>query len=141
LLQYLSNLAQMLIGPKRCNGNGGTCQICQKSLICIVSFSSKLISKCCIFSIDGDRVKSLSALVTRYLKIDLRSFLPPSNHQTIGGTSPFCHLLDVPFLIGAAFNIISQTKHSVSGLIMGIFLLFEASKNGMKSRQNTHIWG
>jgi hypothetical protein len=38
-------------------------------------FSSKLISKCCHFSLHRDRVKGFSALVTRYLMIDLWSFL------------------------------------------------------------------
>jgi hypothetical protein len=38
-------------------------------------FPSKIISKCCNFSRDWDRVKGFSALVTRYLMIDLGSFL------------------------------------------------------------------
>ena len=37
-------------------------------------FPSKLISKCCNFSMDWDRVKGFSALVTRYLMINLGSF-------------------------------------------------------------------
>jgi hypothetical protein len=37
-------------------------------------FSTKLISKCCNFLMDCDRVKGFSALVTRYLKVDLRLF-------------------------------------------------------------------
>jgi hypothetical protein len=38
-------------------------------------FPSKLISKCCNFPMHWERVKDFSALVTRYLKIDLRPFL------------------------------------------------------------------
>ena len=38
-------------------------------------FPSKLISKCCNFSMDWDRVKCFSALVTRYLMINLGSFI------------------------------------------------------------------
>jgi hypothetical protein len=41
-------------------------------------FPSKLISKCCHFSMDWDRVKGFSALVTRYLMIDLGSYLAKS---------------------------------------------------------------
>jgi hypothetical protein len=37
-------------------------------------FPSKFISKCCNFSMDWDRVKCFSALVTRYLMINLGSF-------------------------------------------------------------------
>jgi hypothetical protein len=35
-------------------------------------FPSKLISKCCNLLMDWDRGKGFSALVTRYLMIDLR---------------------------------------------------------------------
>jgi hypothetical protein len=38
-------------------------------------FPSKLISKCCNFSMNWDRVKGFSASVTSYPKIDLRPFL------------------------------------------------------------------
>jgi hypothetical protein len=38
-------------------------------------FPSKLISKCCNFSMNWDRVKGFSASVTSYTKIDLRLFL------------------------------------------------------------------
>jgi hypothetical protein len=71
-------------------------------------FPSKLISKGCNFSMDWDRVKCFSALVTWYLMIDLGSFLashkykifltmrgttaPLQTPQTEGGTSPFENL-------------------------------------------------
>jgi hypothetical protein len=98
-------------------------------------FPSKLISKCCNFSIQWDRVKGFSALVTRHLKFDLRPFLachmskiflsirgtcnrPPSNPQNRRGHTP---LLATPWCIilmgGSAekvvtlFNNISQTKN------------------------------
>jgi hypothetical protein len=59
-----------------CNhGNGGTSQNCEISLFCIVFFPSKLLSKCCNFSMQWDRVKGFSALVKCNLKIDLRPFL------------------------------------------------------------------
>jgi hypothetical protein len=38
-------------------------------------FPSKLISKCCNFSMNWDRVKGFSASATCYPKIDLRPFL------------------------------------------------------------------
>jgi hypothetical protein len=52
---------------------------------------SKFISKCCNFSRDWDRVKVFSALVTRYIMIDLRSIL--ASHKSkiflaIRGTPP-----------------------------------------------------
>jgi hypothetical protein len=53
----------------------GTFQNCQKTLFCIVFFSSKLISKCCNFSMNWNRVKGFSASVTSYPKINLRPFL------------------------------------------------------------------
>jgi hypothetical protein len=37
-------------------------------------FPSKLISKCCNFSMDWDRVNCFTMLVTHYLMIDLESF-------------------------------------------------------------------
>jgi hypothetical protein len=70
---------------------------------------------------DCDRVKDFSALVTRYLMIELGLFLachkskiflamrgavatlnPPPPHQTEGGTSPFWQPTDVSFGEGTA---------------------------------------
>jgi hypothetical protein len=87
-------------------------------------------SKCYNFSKDWDRVKCFSALVTRYLMIDLWSFLPshkskiflamrgtavPFKPQTEGDTSPFCQPPDL--FVGdhaekvvTFLNIISRTK-------------------------------
>jgi hypothetical protein len=80
-------------------------------------FPSKLISKCCNFSMDWDRVKGFSALVTHYLTINLGSFLASHKSKIFltmrGSTSPFkppkqkghIPLLATPwctFLIGAA---------------------------------------
>jgi hypothetical protein len=74
-------------------------------------FPSKLIWKCCNFSMDWDRVKCFSALVKRYLMIDLGSFLashkskiflamrdyrPPSNPPNRRGHIP---LLATPWSI------------------------------------------
>jgi hypothetical protein len=46
-----------------------------KITIFALFFPSKLISKCCNFSMNWDGVKGFSASVTSYLKIDLRPFL------------------------------------------------------------------
>jgi hypothetical protein len=48
-----------------------------KKLFCVDFFSSNWISKCFNFSMDWDRVKGFSAMVTRHLIIDLESFLAP----------------------------------------------------------------
>jgi hypothetical protein len=54
---------------------GDVSKLRKKSLFCIVVFfQSKLISKCCNFSMNQDRVKGFSASVTRYPEIDLRLF-------------------------------------------------------------------
>jgi hypothetical protein len=79
-------------------------------------FPSKLISKCCNFSMDWDS-QMISALVTRYLMIVLGSFLashkskillamrgtaiPLQTPKTQGGTSPFWQPPDVSFGWGA----------------------------------------
>jgi hypothetical protein len=79
-------------------------------------FSSKLISKCCNFSMDCDRVNGFSTLVTRYLTIDLRLFLachifkinfamrgtdtPVKTSKAEGGTPPFWQPLHVHFWLG-----------------------------------------
>jgi hypothetical protein len=110
-------------------------------------FPSKLISNSCYFSMDWDRVKYFSALVTRYLMIDLGSFLashksiffwrwgglpPPSNPQTEGGTFPFWQPPDVSLVGSRAekvvnfFHNISQTKTCVWGPNRTFFSLFEA---------------
>jgi hypothetical protein len=51
-----------------------------------------LISKCCNFSMDWDRVKGFSPLVTRYLMIDQGSFLAPNKSKIFlvmtGTTAP-----------------------------------------------------
>jgi hypothetical protein len=56
-------------------------------------FPSKLISKGCNFSMDWDRVKGFSALVTRYLIIDLGLFLASRKSKIFlamrGTTAPF----------------------------------------------------
>jgi hypothetical protein len=80
-------------------------------------FPSKLISNCCSFSMDWDRVKCFSAFVTRYLMINLGSFLafhksklflamrgttaPLQPPKQKGGTSPFWQPPDVSFGWGA----------------------------------------
>jgi hypothetical protein len=54
-------------------------------------FPSKFISKCCNFSRDWDRVKGFSALVTRYIMIDLGSFLASDKSKiflAMRGTPP-----------------------------------------------------
>jgi hypothetical protein len=54
-------------------------------------FPSKFISKCCNFSRDWDRVEGFSALVTRYIMIDLGSFLASHKFQiflAMTGTPP-----------------------------------------------------
>jgi hypothetical protein len=96
-------------------------------------FPLKLISKCCNFSMNWDRVKGFSAPVTNYPKIDQRPFLawhmskiflvmrgetaPLQTPQTEGGTSPFWQPPDVPFWWDVApkkwlpfLNNISETK-------------------------------
>jgi hypothetical protein len=107
-------------------------------------FPSKFISKCCNFSRDWDRVKGFSALVTRYLMIDLGSFLasyksknflakqkgahPPSGN-------PLMYLLDG----GGAekvltfFSNISQTKTCVWGPNRTFFHYFRPKKGGIES--------
>jgi hypothetical protein len=57
-------------------------------------FPSKFVLKCCNFSRDWDRVKGFSALVTRYLMIDLGSFnfkllASPKFSWRWGGLRPF----------------------------------------------------
>jgi hypothetical protein len=47
----------------------------QKITILRWFFPIKLISKCCNFSMNEDRVKGFTVLVTRYLMVDLGSFL------------------------------------------------------------------
>jgi hypothetical protein len=55
---------------------GGRLKIVRKNnTILHCFFPSKLSSKCCNFSMNWDRVKGFSALVTSYPKIDLRPFL------------------------------------------------------------------
>jgi hypothetical protein len=58
-------------------------------------FSSKLISKCCYLFMDKDRVKCFSTLVTRYLMIDLGSFLASNKSKIFlamrGTAAPFKH--------------------------------------------------
>jgi hypothetical protein len=49
-------------------------------------FPSKLISKCCNFSMDWDRVKCFSVLVTRYLMINLGSFIGKPRYRPMGGS-------------------------------------------------------
>jgi hypothetical protein len=55
-------------------------------------FPSKLISKCCYFSMDWDRVKCFSALVTHYIMINLGSILASNNSKIFlsmrGTTTP-----------------------------------------------------
>jgi hypothetical protein len=79
-------------------------------------FPSKLISKGCNISMDWDRVKCFSALITRYLMINLGSFLASQKSkiflamrgtaaslqtpQTEGGSSPFWQPPDVSFSWG-----------------------------------------
>jgi hypothetical protein len=46
---------------------------------------SKLISKCCHFSIGWDRVKGFSTFDTCYLKVDLRPFFSLSHAQSFHG--------------------------------------------------------
>jgi hypothetical protein len=60
-------------------------------------FPSKLISKCCNFSMDWDRVKSFSVLVTCYLKIGLCPFLASYKSNIFVSTSPLWHLRNVSF--------------------------------------------
>jgi hypothetical protein len=62
-------------------------------------FPSKFISKCCNFSRDWDRVEGFSALVTRYLMIDLGSFLVSHKSKIFLGahppsSNPLMYLLD-----------------------------------------------
>jgi hypothetical protein len=81
-------------------------------------FPSKLISKCCNFSMDWDKVKCFSALVTHYFMINLGSLIashkskiflamrdsaPLQTPQTEGGTSPFWQPPDVSFGWGHFF--------------------------------------
>jgi hypothetical protein len=88
--------------------------------------------KCCNFSMDRDRVKCFSALVTRYLMIDLGSFLASHKSKIFlamrGESAPFkppkqkgahppsCNPSCVFWFGGRAekevtfLNIISQTK-------------------------------
>jgi hypothetical protein len=54
-------------------------------------FPSKLISKCCNISMDWDRVKCFSAFVTRYLMINLGSFIASHKSKIVlamRGTTP-----------------------------------------------------
>jgi hypothetical protein len=62
-------------------------------------FPSKLISKCCNFSADWDRIKCFLALVTHYLTVDLGSFLashksPNRRHKSlmVVPSEQFCHI-------------------------------------------------
>jgi hypothetical protein len=114
-------------------------------------FPSKFISKCCNFSRDWDRVKGFSALVKRYIMIDLGSFLashkskiflamrgtpPPSNPPNRRGHIP---LLATPwciFWMGAApkkCSIILATflkQNHVFGAQIGHFFTFLRPKKG-----------
>jgi hypothetical protein len=112
-----------------------TSQFAKNHFFCIVLSPSRLISKCCNFSIDWDRVNSFSALVSSYmnLKIDPRLFVACHMSKTFlamrggcrnlqtpkseGGTSSFLQPLDVPFWLGLRqkknwqfFNNIFQAK-------------------------------
>jgi hypothetical protein len=54
-------------------------------------FPSKLISKCCNFLMDWDRVKCFPALVTRYLMINLGLFIASNKSKiflAMRGTPP-----------------------------------------------------
>jgi hypothetical protein len=106
-------------------------------------FPSKFISKWCNFSRDKDRVKCFLALVTRYLMVDLGSFLashksktflamrrdyrPPSNPPNRKENNP---LLATPWCIfgwrgrrksAHFFNNISKTKTCFKGRIGHVF--------------------
>jgi hypothetical protein len=71
-------------------------------------FSSKLIPKCCNFSMDSDIAKGFSALVSHYITIDLGPFIVSHNSKIflamMGTTAPFkppnrrgqIHLLATP---------------------------------------------
>jgi hypothetical protein len=65
-----------------------TSQNCEKSLFCF--FSSKLISKCCNFSMDWDTVKGFSALVSSYPKIYLRPYCLPHVQNFLGDEGDCC---------------------------------------------------
>jgi hypothetical protein len=56
-------------------------------------FSSKLIPKCCNFSMDCDLAKGFSALVSHYITIDLGSFIVSHKSKIflamMGTTAPF----------------------------------------------------
>jgi hypothetical protein len=77
---------------------GGRLKIAKNHYFALVFFPSKLISKCCNFSMQWDRVKDFSVLFTRHLKINLRPFLSCHKSQTEGGTysllaTPWCIIL------------------------------------------------
>jgi hypothetical protein len=70
---------------------------CKNPLFCVEFFHLQLISKCCNFSMDLDRVKCFSAFVTRYLIIDLGLILASQN-SNIFLANPPNRRVHIPFL-------------------------------------------
>jgi hypothetical protein len=126
-------------------------------------FPLKLILKCCNFSMDWDRVKGFSELVTHYLMVDLGSFLashstkfswrwgrlpPPSTPPTYRKghiphlVTPWC-----TFRIGGGsekvvtfFSNIFKTKNSVCGLNTVIFHCLRSQKGGGIEKPSKHVY-
>jgi hypothetical protein len=128
-------------------------------------FPLKFISKCCKFSRDWDRVKGFSALVTRYLMINLWSYLashmskifltmrgntapPPSNHTNTRGHIP---LLATAWCIlsmgGGAEKVLTflakirKRKHMFGAHIGYFFTIWGLKERGSKVRCFGYIWG
>jgi hypothetical protein len=90
-------------------------------------FSIKLISKSCNFSMDWGRVKGFSALVTRYLMIDMGSFLASHKSKIFLAPQTFhmgSLLQEMREIEGAEQHFVPQRGNSFTTIASMYYYLF-----------------